>query len=154
MKSLSAAGKFKKKRYQEENQKRKVKLEKFQYIKCCFLTIKINERLHWRVFSAGLKTLRPWRELWSWRDKITRKRMLFPKKYFIWLKEWVKCHLLEIFSYISPFFVKYKRSLPDRRRLVLWRRGKKWRPLSWIIWTSSRTGLSSMPSHQLSQINL
>ena len=64
MKSLSAAGKFKKKRYQEENQKRKVKLEKYPIYKIVvFLTIKINERLHWRVFSAGLKTLRPWREL-------------------------------------------------------------------------------------------
>ena len=61
MKSLSAAGKFKKKKNQEENLKRKVnKVEKISEIISVMI---INKRLHWRVFSPGLKTPRPWREL-------------------------------------------------------------------------------------------
>ena len=61
MKSLSAAGKFKKKKNQEENLKRKVnKVEKISEIISVMI---INKRLHWRVSSPGLKTPRPWREL-------------------------------------------------------------------------------------------
>ena len=61
MKSLSAAGKFKKKKNQEENLKRKVnKVEKISEIISVMI---INKRLHWRVFLPGLKTPRPWREL-------------------------------------------------------------------------------------------
>ena len=61
MKSLSAAGKFKKKKNQEENLKRKVnKVEKISEIISVMI---INKRLHWRVFLPGLKTPRLWREL-------------------------------------------------------------------------------------------
>ena len=61
MKSLSAAGKFKKKKNQEENLKRKVnKVEKISEIISVMI---INKRLHWRAFLPGLKTPRPWREL-------------------------------------------------------------------------------------------
>ena len=61
MKSLSAAGKFKKKRYQEETLKKKV--NKVGEISEIVSVSVINNRLHWRDFSPGLRTLRPWREL-------------------------------------------------------------------------------------------
>ena len=99
MKSLSAAGKFKKKRYQEETLKKKVK--KVGEISEIVSVSIINKRLHWRNFSPGLKTLRPWTELWSLRDKISPKRMLFQRKYFIWLKEWVMRNPLMILFFLS-----------------------------------------------------
>ena len=104
MKSLSAAGKFKKKRYQEETLKKKV--NKVRKISEIVSVIIINKRRLWRDFSPGLRTLRPWTALWSLRDKISPKMMLFQKKYFIWLKEWVMRNPLMILIFLSFVDIK------------------------------------------------